>query len=388
MSLLLDKIFSSVALGHFIVDVMNGQRAVLLAFLSGPLGLSNAVLGLVSTLYIMCGALTQPAFGWLSDRFGPRWVAAGGVLTMALFFSLALVASGPLVLVCLMLASLGSGAFHPAGTMQATLAGRNHYADRETTSAAYFFFFGQAGGFLGPILGGPILDRFGPSGLLLLSCLAFPVGMNAAQQLRYSITQTLVRPLQSASASVRRPGLNGRLLPLLAFITLTAFQAWAQQNMITFLPKYLHDLGRAAAQYGLIVSLFLGGSALGNATGGVLADRFGKRRVAVATLGLASIPIYIVSVIGWSPWLFLLALLAGFTTGSVHSILVVLAQRHIPGGMAFASGLILGFMFTSGALGTLASGFLADLVGFPLVFRMTAGIALAGSLLALTLKEN
>jgi FSR family fosmidomycin resistance protein-like MFS transporter len=158
--------------------------------------------------------------------------------------------------------------------------------------------------------------------------------------------------------------------------------------MITFLPKYLYDLGLAAAQYGLIVALFLGGSALGNAVGGILADRFGKRRVAVVALGLAAIPVYIVSVIGWSPWLFLLAFLAGFTTGSVHSILVVLAQRHIPGGMAFASGIILGFMFTSGALGTLASGYLADLWGFPPVFRMTAGIAVAASVLALTLKDK
>jgi MFS family permease len=56
--------------------------------------------------------------------------------------------------------------------------------------------------------------------------------------------------------------------------------------------------------------------------------------------------------------------------------------------MATASGLILGFMFTSGALGTLLCGYLADRWGFPPVFMLTAGIALVASLLALTLRKN
>ncbi len=128
---------------------------MLLAYLSGPLGLSNTSLGLVSTIYILSAALVQPLFGHLADRVGPRWVVAGGVLWMAFFFSLAVIAPGTLALILLVTASLGSGAFHPAGTMQATLRGRSHYAGKETTATAYFFVFGQLGLFFGPMLGGP-----------------------------------------------------------------------------------------------------------------------------------------------------------------------------------------------------------------------------------------
>jgi FSR family fosmidomycin resistance protein-like MFS transporter len=387
MSLLLDTIFSSIAFGHLIVDVLNGQRAVLLAFLSGPLGLSNAELGLISTLYVMAGALSQPLFGLLTDRFGARWVAAGGVLAMAIFFSLALVIPGTGALYLLMLASLGSGAFHPAGTMQATLRGRSHFSGRDTTSAAYFFFFGQAGAFLGPMLGGPLLDRFGPVGLLLLTSLAVPVGMNTAQQLR---SQVALPAVLASRPPMRfdRATLGRRILPLSAFALLAALQAWSQQNMITFLPKYQHDLGVAAGIYGLTVSMFYGGSAVGNALGGILADRFGKRNVSVCALGLAAVPLYLISIAEGTTWMFILAALSGLLTGAVHSSLVVLAQRHIPGGMAFASGLILGFMFSSGALGTFFSGYLADLWGFPPVFQMTAGLSLAAALMAMTLRER
>src|SRR4030067_1149705 len=96
MPLLLDALFSSVALSHFAVDLLNGQRAVILAFLSVSLGLSNTTLGFFSTIYVITGALFQPIFGYFADRSGPRWVVSGGVLWIAGFFSLALVTPGTL----------------------------------------------------------------------------------------------------------------------------------------------------------------------------------------------------------------------------------------------------------------------------------------------------
>lgn len=394
MTLLLDNLFSSVALSHLIVDVLNGQRAVLLAYLSGPLGLSNTSLGLVSTIYILSAALVQPLFGHLADRVGPRWVVAGGVLWMAFFFSLAVIAPGTLALILLVTASLGSGAFHPAGTMQATLRGRSHYAGKETTATAYFFVFGQLGLFFGPMLGGPLLDRFGPGGLLLLTAPAIPVGLNAARQLNplaqlgkiANTASALVG--QAVTDEINKPGVQLASYTLLAFALVAAFQAWSQQNIVTFIPKYLSDLGQSASVYGLIAATFMGGSALGNILGGNLADRFGKRKVAAMALFLATVPLYLIPNVGWSPWLFLLIPTAGALTGATHSILVVLAQRFIPGGMALASGLILGFMFTSGALGTLLTGYLADVWGFSAMFHLNAGIALSAAVMALTLQRN
>jgi len=413
MSLLFDSLFSSVAIGHLIVDILNGQRAVIFTYLSGPLGLSNAALGLFSTIFVVAGALTQPVFGYFADRLGPRWTASGGILWMSIFFSLALITPGQGALWFLILASFGSAAFHPAGVMQATLRGRTHFSGRETTSAAYFFVFGQAGLFFGPFLGGPILDRFGLMGLLIFSFLGLPIGINAAHQLRKTIStvQLNVTALPSGVAALQVPGgaamrvkspseppldavrtglsqkTETKLLFLVAFALLAAFQAWSQQNMITFVPKYLSDLGQSAATYGVIAALFMGGSALGNAVGGSLADKYGKRRVASFALVSASIPLYLVAVVGWSPWLYLLVPLSGALTGATHSIIVVLAQHMIPSGMATASGLILGFMFSSGAVGTFFSGFLADAWGLIPVFYLTAGIALAAGFLAMLLRE-
>lgn len=387
MALILDALFSSVAFSHLVVDALNGLRAVLLAYLSRPLGLSNTAVGFVSTVYIVSASLIQPLFGYLADRFSARWVVAGGVLWMAAFFSLALLIPGQVALVFLIVASLGSGAFHPAGTMQATLSGRSHLSGRETTATSYFFVFGQVGLFIGPLAGGPLLDRFGPAGLLVFVAIAIPVGLNVAWQLRPGLELRVVQPIQKPTRSTDDLHRKNSLM-LLSFGVMVFFQAWVQQNMITFLPKYLSDLGQPATFYGLLAATFMGGSALGNVVGGNLADRFGKRRVASGALILSSVPLFLIAETGLSLWLFLLVPLAGTLTGSVHSIFVVLGQRHIPTGMALASGLILGYIFTSGALGTLFAGYLADIWGLLPIFRINAVLVVFASFLALTLRKE
>jgi len=386
MAILTNTILLSALLGHLSVDILNGQRPVLFTFLSVPLGLSISQLGIFSTAYTVAAALIQPVFGYVADRVGSRWVMAGGILWMGIFYSTGLLVSGIPGLVLLVVAGLGSGVFHPAGTMQATLIGRTVFKGRETTSASYFFFFGQLGLFAGPLLSGLILENSGTRGLLWVCALMFPAALYAALTGR-KLKKANPAPVQEAAPAVVRPV---RLLSwsLGAMALLAAFQAWTQQNMVTYLPKHLELIGKTPAEYGLLAALFMGGSAVGNVIGGNLADNFGKRKVASIALGLASIPITLIALVGWSEWLYLLVPLAGAFSGSTHSIIVVLAQRLIPSGMGLASGLILGFMFSAGALGAMLSGYFAELWGFPIMFGFTAGLVLAASVLTRSLPKT
>ena len=359
------------------VDVFNSARPVLLTYL----GLSESQIAVISTIYIWASALTQPFFGWMSDRVGPRWLAAGGVLWMTIFFTGAVYVPGTGGLICLIVAALGSSSFHPVGTAQATLQGRSHRAGRETTAAGLFFTAGQLGHFIGPILTGLILARLGLHWLVILSVVSIPIGISLAYQLRHNHPHP--RPQQDDGKIRLQAGIG--FIILLA--TVATLQSWAQSNMIAFVPKYIKDLGQSAVTYGYIAGLFMGGSALGNVIGGHLGDKFTKRKVAATALFLAAFPIFIVSRIGWSPWLYVLIPLSGACTGAVHSIMVVLAQRAISGGMALASGLILGFIFSAGALGLLFTGPLAENYGFPTVLVVTMGLVLLASPLAWMLRE-
>lgn len=360
------------------VDVFNASRPVLLTYL----GLTETQIALYSAIYVWVSALTQPFFGWISDRVGPRWLAAGGVLWMTVFYSGAVYVPGTWGLLCLMIAALGSSSFHPVGAVQATLQGRDRLQGRETTAASLFFMAGQLGHFIGPVITGLILFRSGLPAMIVLPIVSIPIGFVLLYQLRHNHPH----PRAMDGDGKIRVQAAWSFIILLAIVA--TLQSWTQANMINFFPKYLKDLGMNASTYGNIAGLFMGGSAMGNLIGGYYGDKFTKRKVAALALFLASIPIFIMSRIGWSPWLYLLIPLAGACTGSVHSIMVVLAQRMISGGMALASGLILGFIFSSGTLGMLLTGSLAENYGFPIVLMMTTGLVLLASPLALMLKEK
>lgn len=379
MTLLLDSVFSSVALGHLIVDMLNSQRLIVFTYLAVQTGMSNTTLGMISTIYVWVASASQPVFGWLVDRFGQRRIAPLGMLWQAGLFCFAIALPGMWALVVLVISSLGSAAFHPAGTTQATLSGRSRLSGRETISASLFFFFGQFGYFVGPMLGGPLLQRFGPLGLLALVSLAIPLGLNAAWQMR-GLPDPKPKTPQAGKADFKWN--VGRRF-LLSLVLVAALQAAAQQNMITFFPKHLADMHLSPSIYGSLASLFMGGSAAGGVIGGWLADRIGKRRVAFSALLLASVPIFAVAHLGWTLWLYAILPLAGALTGAVHSILVVTAQRAIPVGMGLISGLTLGFIFSAGAVGTALCGPLVDVYGFPALFSLTAMLALIAAGLTL-----
>jgi FSR family fosmidomycin resistance protein-like MFS transporter len=381
VSLLRDRSFLSAAAGHFAVDFLNGQRAVLVALLSGPLALSNAVVGLIGTLYTLLGSLSQPLFGWLADRFGARWVAAGGLVWMMGFFCLAIVAPGYSSLVLLLIMALGSGAFHPAGAMEATVRGRLNGMQYETTAAGLFFLFGQAGYSLGPALGGVILERWGIPGLLLLLVPVAPIG---------AVVGLYLGPMESRALQNETPHALARRgsrawLSFIAFAFLVAFRSWAQSNMFTFLPKYYADRLLPPDYYGLLTSLYALGIAVGGVAGGWLADRLSKRWVIFWSLAVSALPLFFFPSLALTPWAYALVIAAGALSGASYTITVILGQHLIPRGVGAASGLVLGFTFASGALGSYLSGFQADWAGFAPMFRTTAVLSLASAVMALLL---
>jgi FSR family fosmidomycin resistance protein-like MFS transporter len=133
-------------------------------------------------------------------------------------------------------------------------------------------------------------------------------------------------------------------------------------SALNFTPKLFTELGFSTTYVGIISGLFMFGSAVGGIVGGAMADRTGGKPVILLALlgGVAPLFLYIPAE-GFNRFMWLFA--AGLFVGMPHSILVLMAHTLLPGRRALASGLTLGFMFFSGAIGTYVSGLVADQVG-------------------------
>jgi FSR family fosmidomycin resistance protein-like MFS transporter len=370
--------FLAVSLSHFAVDVYNGQTGILLAVLSTPLGLTNAAIGLVATGYSMVGALSQPMFGWLADRYGSRWATAGGVMWMAILFALVGVLPGAWAIPCLVMGALGSGAFHPPGAMKAAQVGQQHMAGKMATAASIFFLFGQGGLSLGPAIGGALLDQVGRAGLLILALVTVPIGLFTAWAMRSGVPTPEMSARNDHAARVgAAPAADLAAFCVVMFVS--GLRVWAQMSTTTFTPKFLHDQAFSPTVYGAIVATFMGGSAVGGVLGAILSERWGQRRTITWTLCASAVPFFFLPLAD-GLWAFPIAVAAGALNGASHSILVTMAQRALPGRAAMASGIILGFMFSVGALGTYVSGLAADTVGLARVLQANAALSLTAAL--------
>ena len=366
-SFLQHKDYQAVSIAHFFVDVLNSSRSLIVAILAVSIGLSNTQVAIALMLYNVGNALTQPFFGRYADRHGPRWLVIGGLGWMIFFFSLAALAPPWLALAALTVAGLGSGAFHPTGTMVASEASDV----RRTQATSIFFMMGQIGLFAGPVMAGLLLATFGRTGYIVLPALALFALFGAWKWL---VNKGREQPQpQTAAHDVRLHTHRTRLFYLRAILLsiIILCVGTVSAAAVNFAPKLFTEQGLGAAYVGLLSGLLMLGSAVGGIAGGTLADRWNGRGVIMLAAAASILPVlFYIPATGSARLILLLA--AGFFVGMPHSVLVLMVQGLLPGQRAMASGLALGFMFFSGSVGTLAVGLVADTIGLESALRLTA----------------
>ncbi|MFK7803921.1 MAG: MFS transporter [Anaerolineae bacterium] len=352
---------------HFFIDFLNNGRSILMALLAISLGMSNGQVGLILVIYNVGNALSQPLFGWVTDKFGPKKLVVGGMLWMVLFSALTAMLPGWWAVITLTCAGLGSGMFHPAGT---TMATRPDFT-RRNLATGLFFFFGSAGLFVGPIAAGYFLEAWGRQGYLLsagIASIAFVFGLVAINDDWFHDHLALEKkhPLVNSPADVKRSkSLGWSFIPVL--ITIIGYSS-VGIIVMTYLPKFLIEEGIAVSYAGWVTGAYLFGTMLGTLSGGMLADYTKGRNIILAGMAGTIIPLWFgVPAVGGVQ--ILLLFVSGWFAALPHSVLVLLIQSFFPKGRGFASGLALGGMFFTGSVFSYLAGILADTIGLELTIR-------------------
>lgn len=388
MSLFRQKLYLAAVLGHFTIDVFSSVGPVLVTFLSVPMALTAGQIGLAIGAYQMLAAVTQPLFGWLTDKVGSRWFGTLSIPWTVTFMTLAIIAAQTtgnfwLFLPPFALAAIGSGAFHPQAAMHAATA----VTHRAAMATAIFFFFGQGGLATGPILAGVVLDNLGPVGMYGLTVVSVPVLLFLAYAMRDVFTPVKSIGSQTATTTEVEQAETTNWSNLVLLAVLMALRSWAFLGTVSFLPKMFQNMGWAATSYGLITGVYWLASAAAGVVIGNLADRWGRRQVIFVSMLIGSLPLYFLPYSnGWLA--FPLVIISGGLLGGSNSIFVVIAQALLPGRKALASGATMGYMFGIGAVAVWGIGALAEVWSLGAIIQAGAAIGLAGALLALLLPST
>lgn len=344
------------SLGHFMTDIYPAFLPPLLPLLMEKFQLSYTRVSFLGMILSFSSSLTQPVFGYLSDRFGGRKFMVPGPLVAGLAFSsLGLAWDYGSILALILIGGLGGAAYHPeAAASAAALAGR-----RKTLAMAFFSLGGNIGYGLSPFFILAVVTLFGFEWTPLA---ALPgLAMTWVLYRKAPPPESLPSPPSPAVLPGALPAnrLRNRFLVLMTVVVL---RITTVVSLLTFLPTIQTLRGFSLMAAGSSFTVFMLCGAAGGMTGGFLADRFGRKRLITASLILA-MPVFFAFLFLRGPAGFVSLALLGFFLFLSEPAAIVLGQEIAPHKTRIASSLVMGLAWGLGGLGLLGTGALADRIG-------------------------
>jgi MFS family permease len=280
----------------FITQVGVSIMLPLLPLYATSLGATPTVLGLLTSSFAILIAVGQLAGGYLVERVAPRRLVSLGIGTYAVANVLISTAGAALPLIAFRsLAGLGSGVNQVSERLyvaQAIDRTRLAFANGVLSAA------GSAGSVLGPTVGGllvgvsdlrlPFLVVAATSMTSTIASLFLPKPPAQGRTAADSTTMAGPADVPAVKQGVGRrvTWSNATRLLVILFLVQTSFQAGFGAFITTYAVFVQERLGWATAEVGLVFSAFGLGSILLGPVLANLADRRGRRDVAILGAGL------------------------------------------------------------------------------------------------------
>jgi FSR family fosmidomycin resistance protein-like MFS transporter len=366
--------------GHYFVDLYSGALGVLQPLLVKHHGLSLAQAGILGGVLVFSTSVTQPAWGYLSDRIRTRLFAALGPAVAGVFISSIGIAPGyGWLLAAVLVGGAGISAFHPQAVSRATI-GLDAHRGR---AMAIFISSGTLGFACGPIFFAWLARTFGLQG----------IGWGAIPGLVSSALLLTLLP-QAPERAGGRAGFNTAALraywkPIALLYALVFLRSVVQVVYAQFVPLYLTlERGYSHATAALALSAYMTAGAIGGFLGGHLADRFGGRLVITWSM-IGSLPFLLLFFFGGG-----LVSLVGLALGGLILLFtipvnVLMAQELVPSEAGTISALMMGFAWgTAGLIFIPVTGWVSDHSSLHAALMSLLVFPLAGFFLSLRLPRD
>lgn len=352
---------------HFINDLYAAFLAPLLPLVVAKFGISLALAGLLGSAFNLSSAFSQPFFGMAADRVPrPVFTVLGALVTATMMGLLGLAPSYHAMLAVLLIAGLGTAAFHP----QSFAAAGAVSGERRGAGLSLFIAGGELGYSLGPVYVAAIVGAVGLGGTAV-AALPGVVACLLLWRLAGSWWSDLGTPVRARlSTEVRR---HGRALALIWLIVV--LRSVVTLGHILFIPLLLRDRGETLMMGGTAVFLFGGIGSIGGLIGGALSDRIGRRAVMAISL-IATAPLLVLFGSIKGAWGLVPLALGGFTLFLAAPVSIVMAQEMFPSRASLASSMVTGMAWGTAGLSMTLIGAIADKVGLAQTLSASVGLFL------------
>ncbi len=312
----------------------NQMIAPLLPLIQKSFGVSVTVVGTLVVAYSVAAAISALLSGALSDRYGRKIFLVAAAMLFALISLLTHWAgSFAMLLLLRFLIGLCAGSISTCSIALASDVFPYEVRGRAigTISSAYF-----AALILGVPIGSLAADRF-EWRTIFPGMAVIAVLIGASNWILLPHRRIERAPLDSAEHifKSRLQSFKKFLLKpdLLASVVMAFFVSGGVVGLITYIGVWLNSAFKIPVRLIGIIFLLSGAvSFIGAPLGGLMADRWGKRRVSIVSNVLLAVSILMIPFLKWGVWLFVvfgvLSLGAAFRQGPITALVTELVEER------------------------------------------------------------
>ena len=344
---------------HMFTDTYACFIVGLIPIITARLELSLFLVSILTAVNFMSSSLTQPAFGYFSDKYGTKYFLIIGPLVASIFISMVgVLPSYWYILVFLFLGNLGVAAIHPP-----TAASASHFGgSRKGLSNSIISLGGILGFSVGSLFIVFIINKIG---LNFVPLAAMPGIILSMVLIRFAPFMHVKKIKKAPVGFLKRfKSIKKSKLALLSLMLFTAYsREITVQSMFTFMPLYFTGKGVELINFGYIILAFLVIGGIGGLFAGYYSDRIRKRTAVIQAALITSVPLFYMMFkvqLNMSIFLFIAA---GFFAISTLPLCIRVVQDIFPGNVSLASSLIIGVSTGTAAATLMLIGKVADNIG-------------------------
>lgn len=342
------KVIGLVGSAHVVSHFFQLALPPLFPILKDDLGVSYAALGLLSTVFFVASAVTQPAMGFLVDRIGARRVLIIGITLLGLsYLMMGLLPTYPAFIVLAAIGGVGNSVFHPADYSILTASVSERRLGRAYSAHTVG---GNVGWTLAPIVMIALAAVIGWQGALIsigIAGLALGAFLTWRGSLLRDESDAHRRSEGGGDGGSRTTGFaflfNASILASFIFFMFLAMGQFGIQSFSVTALNTVYGVDLALA--GSVLTTYLAAGAIGTIVGGIAADRVRDPGMIVAvTFAITALIFVAMGGLELPFWaMFTGFALTGFAMGVAMPSRDLIVKRATPAG---ATGRVFGFVYS------------------------------------------